>query len=290
MNRRSFQILAIEEDPLSAGLLKGWLLREKAYNFQLVWRSSLKQGLAVLEDGAIDLIILDLSLPDSTKDQTLNKIERLSESLPVIIFSATEDMELAREAVERGAQEFFLKGHIDSTLLCRSIILAIDRHAARQNLQKSLFRDEQTGLYHKTYFLEFAENKFAHARRKKNSHALILLAVSWNHGEIPSTGQEKAPDPAAVSDALQRCFRSSDLISRFGKTQYCVLALDSDEKGLEIVEDRLQNILKVLKIEARIGHAIYDSKSPRSLKDLLAEAEKKLYPDKPASRQRTPSG
>lgn len=287
MSIAEINVLLIEDDPLSAGLTNGWLKREKAFDFKLHWRTSYADALELVQKQSMDIVILDLDLPDSAEEETINRIHSLSEKLPVIVFSSSGDMAIARKAVEQGAQEFFLKGHIDATLLCRSIVLALDRHKAHQNLQNSLFRDDLTGLHKKAFFLDFAEKKLQYARRKNTEHTLMMCEVLDISNGAP---QQIPPDSdllGSAANVLRRAFRSSDLIARWGGSTFVVLAMDSDFGGSRVVEKRLQTMLYDLHMIANFGFVIYDPLKPRPLRRLMETAEQTLEEEKQRGRNRT---
>lgn len=81
-----------------------------------------------------DIILLDLSLPDSSGRETLTRITELAPDLPVMILSGTEDWDLAYNLVVSGAQDFLPKDELNSALLSRSILYAIQRNRARLDL------------------------------------------------------------------------------------------------------------------------------------------------------------
>lgn len=81
-----------------------------------------------------DIILLDLSLPDSAGQDTLTRIKELAPDLPVMILSGNEDWDLAYKLVVKGAQDFLPKDELNSALLSRSILYAIQRNRARLDL------------------------------------------------------------------------------------------------------------------------------------------------------------
>lgn len=87
----------------------------------------LAEGIARLGVEGFDLVLLDLTLPDSRGLETFLYLRRNAPELPIIVLSGLEDEELALRAVREGAQDYLFKGQIEPNLLARAIRYAIER-------------------------------------------------------------------------------------------------------------------------------------------------------------------
>jgi PAS domain S-box-containing protein len=105
---------------------------------------SLTQALARLDKGGIDLVLLDLSLPDSHGLQTLERMSGYFPRVPIIVLTGLDDEAAALEAVKSGAQDYLVKGHFDEHSLLRAIRYAVERHRGRQALSESEARYHST--------------------------------------------------------------------------------------------------------------------------------------------------
>src|SRR6188474_44332 len=85
----------------------------------------------------IDIILLDLSLPDSSGIETFNAINRLFGKTPVVILSGLTDTRLALDAIALGAQDYLIKGDFDEKLLSKTIRYSIERKRNMEELQAS---------------------------------------------------------------------------------------------------------------------------------------------------------
>ena len=112
-------------------------------NFQIESVARLSQALTRLESQDIDLVLLDLSLPDSQGLQTFHTLRKAAPDIPVIVLTGTDDQELATAAVRDGAQDYLVKGQISGILLFRAIRYALARHKAEQELARTA-REWQT--------------------------------------------------------------------------------------------------------------------------------------------------
>lgn len=132
MNSSLIKILLIEDNPGDARLLQELLGEVTIVQFQLKRVDRLSQGIELLHQESFDLVLLDLSLPDS---QGLDSFIRLRDRIPrvpIVVITGLNDETLALRAVQEGAQDYLLKGQLTSDLLARSIRYAIERHRTQQ--------------------------------------------------------------------------------------------------------------------------------------------------------------
>jgi signal transduction histidine kinase/DNA-binding NarL/FixJ family response regulator len=142
------KLLLIEESVGHAGLLRA-ALREASgpdRRFKLVHVVCLADALQCLrEEAPFDLVLLDLSLPDSKGIETLLRLQDETSTLPVVIMTGLNDEELAVEAMRRGAQDYLVKGDVDSRMVVRAIRHAIERKRIDVQLQHQ--RERQAVLH-----------------------------------------------------------------------------------------------------------------------------------------------
>ncbi len=121
------KILLIEDNRGDARLLEEMLREVQGVKFKLIWVDRLDRGLANLEEEDIELVLLDLGLPDSQGFETFRKIHARIPELPIIVMTGLNDEKLALEAVREGAQDYLVKGQVDGNLLARAIRYAMER-------------------------------------------------------------------------------------------------------------------------------------------------------------------
>jgi PAS domain S-box-containing protein len=131
------RILLIEDNPGDARLIKELLTAKGSTSFVLVHADQLSTGLARLAHSDFDVVLLDLSLPDSQGLDGLNKIYAQAPEVPVVVLSGLSDEAVAIQAVQEGAQDYLVKGKVDSDLLVRSLHHAIDRQYLQAALSES---------------------------------------------------------------------------------------------------------------------------------------------------------
>ena len=138
MGSQHIHLLLIEDNPGDAGLIREMLAEAKGMSFELEWTETLSEGIARLALGGIDVVLLDLALPDSTGLETLQRLRAASPWAPVVVvLSGLSDEEISLQAVQEGAQDYLIKGQVDSSLLVRSIRYALERGQEQEALRKA---------------------------------------------------------------------------------------------------------------------------------------------------------
>src|SRR5271163_3121385 len=121
MGSQNIHLLLIEDNPGDAGLICEMLAESKGMSFELEWTETLSEGIERLALGGIDVVLLDLALTDSTGLETLRTLRTASPRAPVVVvLSGLSDEEISFQAVQEGAQDYLIKGQVDTSLLVRS--------------------------------------------------------------------------------------------------------------------------------------------------------------------------
>ncbi len=131
------RILLIEDNPGDAGLVREMLSGSQSVRFQVEWVQALLPGMVRLGRGEIDMVLLDLTLPDSQGLQTLTAIRSCAPNLPVVILTGLDDALFAHEAVRSGAQDYLVKGELQGAALARSLSHAMLRHRSQADALRS---------------------------------------------------------------------------------------------------------------------------------------------------------
>lgn len=115
------RVLLIEDNPGDARLIRETLKDIKDFRFTLEHLGLLAEGLKRLASEKPDVLLLDLSLPDSAGLDTVARVRQQAPSLPVVVLTGLEDENTGIEAVKIGAQDFLAKGQADGALLGRAL-------------------------------------------------------------------------------------------------------------------------------------------------------------------------
>ncbi|KQC09728.1 MAG: hypothetical protein APR62_13580 [Smithella sp. SDB] len=135
--KRCIRVLLIEDNPGDARLIREILFEDTDISFELLYADRLSKSIDCLDREHIDIILLDLGLPDSQGLDTLSTILSKAQHIPVIVETGLTDKKLAIKAVKAGAQDYLIKGQIDSTVLIRSICYAIERKKLEEAFKAS---------------------------------------------------------------------------------------------------------------------------------------------------------
>ena len=131
------RVLLIEDNPGDALLIEEALHDVPTPAFGLDHVDRLSLGLERLARGDIDVILLDLSLPDSHGLDTLTRTCAHAPTIPVIVLTGLDDNVLEVRAVQSGAQDFLSKNALNGHLLARAIRYAIERKQAEEQLRQT---------------------------------------------------------------------------------------------------------------------------------------------------------
>lgn len=137
MDSNLASVLLIEDNPGDARLVRERLGERFGDACRVHAADTLDRGLRWLDTGTADVILLDLSLPDSQGLQTYLSVHARAPATPVVILSGHDDDELALDAVRAGAEDYLAKQHADGVSLARTMRHAVERRRAARALRES---------------------------------------------------------------------------------------------------------------------------------------------------------
>jgi GAF domain-containing protein len=129
------KVLLIEDVPAHTQLIKDMLAWARGSAFSLETANRLSTGLEHLADKPTDVVLLDLSLPDCQGLDTFTRVQEQAPHIPVVVLTGLDDKELAIQAAREGAQDYLLKGDVDTDLLTRTLRYAIERKRAEEEIR-----------------------------------------------------------------------------------------------------------------------------------------------------------
>ena len=132
-------ILLVEDNEGDERLIRELLGEQHLIRFNVDLASSLKESESKIPENKFDIILLDLGLPDSNGLETLFKFKALFPELAtIIILTGLNDTEVGLKAVNSGAQDYIIKGHVDSDKLLKSIIYSYERSRLNNELKSQI--------------------------------------------------------------------------------------------------------------------------------------------------------
>jgi PAS domain S-box-containing protein len=131
------RILIVEDDIVDRKLLERLLSRSSLPVSEVKSEAYLDAALQVLAGDSFDIVLLDLGLPDSNGIESITKVQSIAPHVPIIVMSGLDDQNTAILAVQKGVQDYLIKGQVDSNLLMRSVRYAIERKKTEHELQSA---------------------------------------------------------------------------------------------------------------------------------------------------------
>lgn len=131
------RVLLVEDDPGDANLVRQSLRLGGEGRFEVTWVSTLAETSQRLHAGDLDVVLLDLSLPDSTGLPTVHACRKVNSVLPIIVLTGHDDKLFALQTIEAGAQDYLVKGSFDEDTLIRAMRYAISRASLEHNLAET---------------------------------------------------------------------------------------------------------------------------------------------------------
>jgi len=126
-------ILLIEDNPGDVRLIREYLSESSRMRLEVATR--LETGLERLASGGIDVVLLDLSLPDSHGFDTFRQVHTRTPHVPIVVLTALDNDAVVAETLREGGQDYLLKTHLDHEILRRAIAYAIERQRVTDELR-----------------------------------------------------------------------------------------------------------------------------------------------------------
>ena len=293
INDTSISILLVEDNPGDADLLREILAEARVTQFKLAQVEQVSEALERLTAERFDIILLDLSLPDSQGLEALAKLRVEAPEMPVVILTGLAAEALGLQALQLGAQDYLVKGQVNTQLLVRSLRYAIERNRLQAELHNLSLKDDLTGLYNRRGFLALAEHELKSLHRAKG--LLLIFADLDGLKEINDTFGHQAGNLALVKTAeiLRDSFRHSDTIARLGGDEFAIFSIGATGQAAEIMATRLQEKLKSYNAQKNhpyplslsTGMVACGPESMLSITELMAQADAAMYEHKQSKRK-----
>jgi signal transduction histidine kinase len=252
MSTEILKVLLIEDNPGDVRLIREMFAEAKQPVFELHCVDRLTDGLGRLIESHFDVILLDLSLPDSNGLNTFVTLRGAAEEMPIVILSGLNDETTAIECVNAGAQDYLIKGEVNSHLLIRSLRYAVARGLLEKEKTQLLARERAARAQAE------AANRAKDEFLAMVSHELrtpLSAMLGWSR--MLTTGKL---DPDSVNRGIEAIERNAR-----AQTQLIGDLLDISR----ITTGKLQLNVRPLKLDSVITHTVDAMRPTAQAKQIL---------------------
>jgi diguanylate cyclase (GGDEF)-like protein len=286
------KVLLVEDNPVDAQLTQDLLDEWTTETFAISHASVLSDGLARLSRDRFDVVLLDLSLPDTHGLGTVTQVLATSPGVPVVVLSGHDDHAIALQSVQHGAQDYLVKGQGGAEFLARSILYAIERKRAQERLTYLAQYDQLTGLVNRTLFRDRLIHAMARSKRKDQPLAVMLLDLDRFKAVNDRLGHDVGDQLLVLTaERLKSCVREVDTVARMGGDEFtAILEGVSGESDVAVVAKRIVDALATpfevtshqISIGVSIGITLYPD-DDQNIDGLLKHADAAMYRTKQRS-------
>lgn len=289
------KVLLIEDNPGDARLIQEVLSETANLNFELIWVDQLESGIELVTKDVFNVVLLDLSLPDSHGMETIIGFRAKAPAIPIVVLTGLDDEEVAINAVQHGAQDYLIKGQVNSAVILRSLRYAIERHRLQGELYNLSIIDELTNLYNRRGFFTQAQ-QYMNANAQEGKGFYLIVGDLDGMKQINDTYGHHMGDLALIDTAniLKEVFSDSDIIARMGGDEFTVILPDTfgyslpldvvEQEFIMKIQQRLRSFNldsgRIYRLSISLGLYHYNSTKPVSLGELIIQADQRMYTNK----------
>ncbi|HKR65681.1 MAG TPA: diguanylate cyclase [Thermoanaerobaculia bacterium] len=265
---RPLRLLIVEDDVRSALSLRALLETSDEPRFAIQHVTTAAAACDAVESDTIDVVLLDLGLPDATDLQALNRLEECVDEIPVIVLTGRGDQTLAAGALHQGAEDYLLKGEIDTESLLRSIRYAVERHHgiremarvkkelenANRSLERLTLIEPLTELLNRRGLQQALSREVQHLRRGVAGAAVLVIDLD-DFKRINETVGHAAGDVVLkeVGRRLRSSVRAVDYAGRLGGDEFMLILPETDAPEVMRVAERVRLAIATAIIQHSTG-------------------------------------
>jgi diguanylate cyclase (GGDEF)-like protein len=224
MKEETLRVLVVEDNAADARLLLEMFRNEKPGSFEMTHLSRMSDAIVHLEKNKVDIVLLDLGLPDARGLESVRRAHAAAPDVPLIVLTGLDDEGLASEAMKDGAQDYLIKGQVENRALPRALRHAIERHQIQTETKYIAQHDAVTDLPNRLLLRDRISQAIQLARRRNMSTAVIFLDLDRFKYINDSLGHLVGDKLLqSVSLRLVGAVRDSDTVSRQGGDEFIIL-------------------------------------------------------------------
>ena len=287
------RVLLVEDNPVDASIVQK-VLENEPLHLETVKRG--EEAVALILDGGIDLILLDILLPDIDGFGICRKLKSMdvAKDIPIVVITCLDDMDSRITSVKLGADDFLVKP-INSRELKARIKVLLEKKSQLDKLRShyanalnSAVVDSLTGLYNHGYFKNFLNLEIKRSQRQSYPVCLLMVDIDDFKAYNDTFGHSVGDDILKnVGNMIRGEIREIDFTARYGGDEFAVVLPYSDKNGAIKVASRIQNAVASSKISKKysvdmdnltvsIGIAEYPS-DVGAVEEMIKRADEMLY-------------
>ena len=246
----------------------------------------------ILASEPIDIILLDLNLPDAPATTGFRRAQAAAPHVPVVLLIEDADLDLANRLIREGAQDFLIKKNIDCEPLAHALRNAVERQRLLAAARAAAMTDPLTGLLNRAAFQVLAERdrRLAEAGGRRMGIVIAEPVDAVSSRSTPHTTQNsmlhtvQQRDLAMVeaADRLRSVAGPADLVARLSEERFAISLCETDTESVEQACGRYQATFGTRFL--RTAAAVFNPYRPATLDALLEQAEDRLTVPAAAAR------
>ncbi|MDP9191846.1 MAG: diguanylate cyclase [Acidobacteriota bacterium] len=251
----TLRLLLVEDDLRSAYSLRELLETSESPRFSVRHVTTAHAACDAVQHGGIDVVILDLGLPDANYLEALSQLQECVHEIPVIVLTGQGDETLATEALHGGAEDYLLKGAIGYDGLLRSIRYAVERHrgvrdlarmkkqleSANRDLERLTLIEPLTELLNRRGLQQAISREVQHLGRGVPGSAVLVIdlddfkTINDQHGHAVGDVVLKE-----IGRRLRASVRAVDYVGRIGGDEFMLILPETDPPEVTRVAERIR--------------------------------------------------
>jgi diguanylate cyclase (GGDEF)-like protein len=302
------RLLIVDDDVRYARALSE-LLTESFTDILLTHVTPIDDACNRVEAGAVDMVILDLGLPDADGLEALERLHDCVNEIPIIVLTSRSDEALALAALKSGAEDYLVKDTVDQSTLARSVRYALERHRvirdlsrvtkelqiANTSLEKLTLLDPLTELLNRRGLQQALSRELKRIERE-GIDVLVLLVDIDDFKRVNDSFGHAVGDVALQEIALRlrNCVRGNDYACRIGGDEFLLLLPNADRDEASRIAERARVSIATMVIQHSAGSprltasvaAMLLQRDTPSIDELLTRAHQLLQRSKREGKNR----
>jgi diguanylate cyclase (GGDEF)-like protein len=280
------KVLYVEDHFPDARLVKELMVDVEVNPFQIEHVDTVYKAMQRLSQEEYQVILLDMSLPDGSGISMIQRVISANPGVPVVVFTGTDDKEVALDALGVGAQDYLVKGSVNGELLVRSLNYAVERAQSERRMRYLATHDTLTELPNRTLFFDRMKQAINRAVRQGLHFALILLDLDGFKEINDRMGHQQGDEVLKIAaQRMKGSLRASDTIARWGGDEFAVVVEGNPSRDESlVVAERLRRSLTgtilLLEEEWELRASFGISRFPEhgsTIDELIKHADEAMY-------------